>query len=150
VFVVDTNVLVYAADRAAPEHEKCHRLVQDWCAQPVPWYLTWGISYEFLRVVTHPRVLRNPWSTKEAWSFLKVVLETPVVGVLAETNRHRQIAEEVLNEVPALNGNILFDARTAILMREHGVKTIYTRDTDFNRFPFLEVVDPVSDSRRRS
>ena len=28
-------------------------------------------------------------------------------------------------------------------MREHGVRRIYTRDTDFHRLPFLEVVDPL-------
>lgn len=28
-------------------------------------------------------------------------------------------------------------------MREHGLRRIYTRDADFHRFPFLEVVDPV-------
>ena len=44
----------------------------------------------------------------------------------------------------------MFDARTAILMREHGISTIYTRDTDFNRFPFLTVIDPVTETKRRS
>jgi predicted nucleic acid-binding protein len=29
-------------------------------------------------------------------------------------------------------------------MREHGIKMIYTRDTDFHRFPFLQVVDPIA------
>jgi predicted nucleic acid-binding protein len=29
-------------------------------------------------------------------------------------------------------------------MREHGIKRIYTRDTDFHRFPFLEPVDPTA------
>jgi predicted nucleic acid-binding protein len=28
-------------------------------------------------------------------------------------------------------------------MREHGIGRIYTRDTDFHRFPFVEVVDPL-------
>ncbi|GIW53056.1 MAG: hypothetical protein KatS3mg081_2411 [Gemmatimonadales bacterium] len=32
----------------------------------------------------------------------------------------------------------------AILMREHGVRRIYTRDADFHRFPFIEVLDPLS------
>jgi hypothetical protein len=32
---------------------------------------------------------------------------------------------------------------TAILMREHGIGRICTRDTDFNQFPFLEVIDPL-------
>ncbi len=35
------------------------------------------------------------------------------------------------------------DAHTAILMREHGIRQIYSRDTDFNLFSFLEVLDPL-------
>ena len=44
--------------------------------------------------------------------------------------------------VPQLGGNIVHDAPTATLMREHGIRRIYARDTDFHRFPFLEVIDP--------
>jgi CubicO group peptidase (beta-lactamase class C family) len=33
---------------------------------------------------------------------------------------------------------------TAVLMREHGIRRIYTRDTDFHRFPFLEPIDPAA------
>jgi len=46
--------------------------------------------------------------------------------------------------MPLLSGNLLLNAQTAILMKEHGIRTIYTRDTDFHRFPFLEVVDPTA------
>jgi toxin-antitoxin system PIN domain toxin len=150
MFVVDTNVLLYAANYDAPEHQKCREQLQRWREQASPWYITWGIVFEFLRVSTHPRVYRNPLSVGEAWSFLEAVLETPSVGILVETTAHRQIARQLFSEIPDLRGNVLFDARIAILMREHGIRTIYTRDTDFNRFPFLEVVDPVSEIRRRS
>ena len=40
----------------------------------------------------------------------------------------------------------IHDAHTAILMREHGIRRIVTRDADFHRFPFLEVVDPLAGS----
>ena len=43
-----------------------------------------------------------------------------------------------------LEGNLMHDAHTAALMREHGIRRIYTRDTDFHRFPFLEPVDPMA------
>jgi predicted nucleic acid-binding protein len=46
-------------------------------------------------------------------------------------------------DLPDLSGNIFHDAHTAILMREHGIARICTRDADFNRFPFLEVIDPL-------
>jgi predicted nucleic acid-binding protein len=32
---------------------------------------------------------------------------------------------------------------TPTLMREHEIGRICTRDTDFNQFPFLEVIDPL-------
>lgn len=41
-------------------------------------------------------------------------------------------------------GNLVHDTHTAILMREHGIRRIYTRDTDFHRFPFLEPIDPLA------
>jgi predicted nucleic acid-binding protein len=37
----------------------------------------------------------------------------------------------------------IVDALTAILMREHGIRRICTRDTDFHQFAFLEVIDPL-------
>jgi predicted nucleic acid-binding protein len=38
----------------------------------------------------------------------------------------------------------MHDTQTAVLMREHGIKRVYTRDMDFHRFPFLEAVDPAA------
>jgi predicted nucleic acid-binding protein len=37
----------------------------------------------------------------------------------------------------------IVDALTAILMREHGIRRICTRDMDFHQFAFLEVIDPL-------
>jgi uncharacterized protein len=71
-------------------------------------------------------------------------LPSPGLGILVPTERHAEIAGEVISELPHLAGNILHDAHTAILMREHGIGRICTRDTDFPRFPFLEVIDPGS------
>ena len=51
---------------------------------------------------------------------------------------------DVVSEVPMIAGNLWHDAETAVLMREHGIRRISTRDTDFARFPFLEVVDPLT------
>lgn len=143
MFVVDTNVLVYAADRAAPEHEACLSRIQSWRASADPWYLTWSIVYEFLRVTTHPRVLRHPWSLRDAWRFIEALRASSSLSLLVEGDRHDETLAAVVAELPDLRGNVVHDTRTAALMREHGVRVIYTRDTDFHRFPFLEVRDPL-------
>ena len=144
MFVVDTNVLVYAADADSPHHARCRGGLEAWRRQPAAWYLTWGIVYEFLRVTTHPRVMRHPWSGRQAWQFVSVLLASPGLAVLAPTDRHADVAAQVFHEIPALAGNLVHDAHTAVLMREHGVRRIYTRDADFHRFPFLEPIDPLS------
>lgn len=43
-----------------------------------------------------------------------------------------------------LAGNLLHDAHTVTLMREHGVARILTRDADFHRFSAIQVVDPLA------
>jgi len=144
VFVVDTNVLVYAADRDSSHHAACLERLESWRLANDAWFVTWSILYEFLRVISHPRVLRKPWPVPQAWSFVEAVLASPGLEVLAETERHAAVLRQTIRELPHLAGNVLHDAHTAILMREHGVRRIYTRDTDFHRFGFLEPLDPLA------
>lgn len=58
-------------------------------------------------------------------------------------DRHARVLADVVAEVPGLSGSIVHDTQTAVLMREHGIRRICTRDTDFHRFPFLEPIDPL-------
>ena len=144
MFVVDTNVLVDAADRDSRFHDPCRKRIEDWRRRSSPWFLTLGTCYEFLRVVTHARVLKKPWRISEAWGFIAGILASPGGSFLVPTDRHTRVAREVFAEMPGIAGNLAHDAATAVLMCEHGIKTIYTRDADFHRFRFLEVVDPTA------
>lgn len=144
MFVVDTNVLIYAADEAAPEHARCRGLLEGWRRRSGAWYITWGIAYEFLRVATHPRVFRQPRTLVEARRFLSALAGSPGFGILTPTDRHASVLDEIAAEVPGLAGNLLHDTHTATLMREHGIRRICTRDVDFHRFPFLEAIDPLT------
>ena len=147
MFVVDTNILVHAADAESPFHERCFESVNDWRTNSAAWFLTWPVVYEFLRVTTHPRVLRKPWSLAEGWQFVESLLASPGLSLLAATERHAVVSRATISEMPHLGGNVLHDLHTAVLMREHGIRVIYTRDADFHRFKFLEVIDPVAEAR---
>lgn len=136
-------MLLYAAEVNFREHARCVELLEAWRSQETAWYLTWGIIYEFLRVSTHPKVFRTPWDAPKAWTFIDRILTSPALEVLVETERHRAVAGECIAEVQLLGGNLIHDAHTAILMREHGIGVLYTRDTDFHRFPWVEVRDPL-------
>jgi predicted nucleic acid-binding protein len=47
-------------------------------------------------------------------------------------------------------GNLFFDIRTVVLMREHGIRVIYTTDTDFLQFKAIEVVNPLLGQKRQT
>lgn len=143
MFVVDTNVLLYAADEDSEFHPACRGLIAQWRSQAAPFFLTWNVCYEFLRVSTHPRVFQRPWSAGSAWAFLEAILAAPGLSVLTPTSRHAAVLAQTLVEMPELRGNLAHDLHTAVLMREHGISRICTRDADFHRFAFLTVVDPL-------
>ena len=143
MFVVDANILVYAANQDGAEYATCKTLVESWCNQRGIWHITWGILYEFMRVVTHPRVFPQPWSCREAWNFIENLFLSPGLVVLTETEMHSRVAADFFTEHPFVSGNLVFDAHTAILMREHGIATIYTRDSEFHKFSFVNVIDPL-------
>jgi predicted nucleic acid-binding protein len=83
-------------------------------------------------------------SPDQAWRFLSAVLGSIAVGLLVATDRHQSVLGELVASVPRLVGNLYDDAETAALMKEHGIRTIVTRDVDFHRFGFLEVIDPLA------
>lgn len=76
-----------------------------------------------------------------AASLLGRILDSPSLRLLSESGRHPAIMGEVLEESGAA-GNRVHDAHIAALCLEHGVREIVTGDTDFRRFPGLNVVDP--------
>lgn len=146
MLVLDTNVLLYAVNGDSEFQPPCARLLEECRRDPTPTYLAWHVCYEFLRVATHRRVFPSPLTSDDALSFLRSLLDSPGFGVLRPTERHAGVLARTLSELPELRGNAAHDLHTAVLMREHGIGRICTRDTDFHRFPFLTVVDPL---RRR-
>lgn len=143
MFVVDANVLVVAADRGDPNHEACRTLLQEWRQQPTPWYLTWPILFDFLRLASDPGIYRKPWTIEQAWSFVEAILAAPALNVLTAGNRHQTIIEGILEQLPDLQGELMHETQIVATMLEHGIRQIVTRDTEFHRFPMLEVVDPL-------
>lgn len=81
----------------------------------------------------------------EAWKYIEALLASPGLALLQQTTRHREIAGEIIKKYATLSGDIVHDLHTAILMKEHGIKNIYTFDQDFNRFDFAKVLDPTNE-----
>jgi toxin-antitoxin system PIN domain toxin len=141
--LLDTNVLLYAVNQDAPEHAAAHALLMRIGQSVDPWYVTDGILYEFLRVSTHPKVFSSPLTWSDAITFVRPIVDADNVHLLQATDRHWPLLEQVLGTLVHPSGNLFFDVRTVVLMREHGVRRIYTTDTDFLQFEGIDVVNPL-------
>jgi toxin-antitoxin system PIN domain toxin len=141
VIAVDTNILVYARRHEAPFHRRAKQLLEGLAEGERPWALAWPCVYEFLRVVTHPRVFDPPTGLDVALADLESLLESPSLVLLGEGAAHREIMRRVLVS-GRVTGNLVHDAHIAALLLEHGVKEIWTADRDFSRFTGLRVQFP--------
>jgi uncharacterized protein len=143
--LIDTSILLYAVDTEAEEHEAAVEFLQDAVGSRAVWFVTEGIVYEFLRTVTDPRQLAGPLDWQSACGFLAPILARPSTHLLAPTERHWATLGQVLSELIQPGGNLFVDIRTVTLMREHGVRTIYTANADYLQFSGIEVINPLTE-----
>jgi toxin-antitoxin system PIN domain toxin len=142
--LIDTNILLYAANASCAEHDAARSFLTTAAVSADRWYLTDAILYEFLRVATHPKVFPRPLSWREALDFLRPLIGCEAFTVLESGPRHWELLEKELAALTHPSGNLFFDIRTVVMMRERGIRTIYTRDTDFLQFQGLQMIDPIS------
>lgn len=138
---VDTNVLIYAEIRSSPQHDVAARVLSELAEGALPWAIPWPCIYEFLRIVTHPRVYHPPVPLEVAVNDLRRILASPSLVLLQETPSHAEIMMRVLEESAVL-GNLIHDAHIAALCLEHGVTELITGDRDFARFTSLSIRNP--------
>lgn len=141
-YSVDVNILVYASDASSPFHPAARRFLEDRARDPDLFLLTWPVLMSYQRIVTHPGIFASPLSPGEALANLEALLALPRSRVVVEADGFVEVYREVSKAFP-VRGNSVPDAHLAALLRQHGVRTIYTRDADFRKFPFLDVVDPL-------
>ncbi|MGH8480173.1 MAG: type II toxin-antitoxin system VapC family toxin [Gammaproteobacteria bacterium] len=141
-FALDVNLLLYASDTESPLHERARGFLESCMRGGELFCLGWPTVMGYLRIATHPSVFARPLVPAEAEANVEALLGLPHVRCLAEEDRFWEVYREVTARVPT-RGNLVPDAHLATLLRQHGVKTLYTHDRDFHKFEFLDVRDPI-------
>ena len=137
---LDANILVYASDSSAATHGPAEALVRRLAVGPEILYLFWPVLLGYLRIVTHPGILTSPLSPVTAMRNIESLLDRSHVRAPGEADGFWSVFRSTAGERP--RGNDVPDAHLAALMRQHGVRLLYTRDRDFRRFDGIDVRDP--------
>ena len=142
MIALDTNLLVYARREEVAQHREARRLLEGLAHGDEPWALPWPCVYEFLRVITHPRVFDPPTDLDRALEDLESLLASPSLVMLGEGPAHASHLRHMVDG-GRTTGNLVHDAHIAALALEHGVREIWTLDRDFARFPGLRTRNPL-------
>jgi toxin-antitoxin system PIN domain toxin len=97
----------------------------------------------YLRIATHPRIFSAPLSPDEALGNISALIALPHVRVVSELEGFVDAYKHVASETP-VRGNLVPDAHVAAILFQHGVRTLYSNDRDFRKFPSLDLRDPFS------
>lgn len=141
MIALDTNILVYARREETAQHARAKAILKELAEGERPWALPWPCIYEFIRVVTHPRVFDPPTALDDVLEDLQSLFQCPSLSLLREGPRHELFMQRLLKSGQAA-GNLAHDAHIAALITEHGVDELWTSDRDFSRFPEIHVRNP--------
>jgi toxin-antitoxin system PIN domain toxin len=141
MIAIDTNILVYAHRQDAPLHAGALAALTQAAESQTTWAIPWPCVHEFLAIVTHPRIWRPPTTMTMAIGCVRAWMSSPSLRLIGEGPRHLETLAELV-EAGKIDGPRVHDARIAALCRQHGVKTLWSADRDFSRFPGLKVLNP--------
>ena len=142
MILVDANLLVYAANTAAPEQPNARSWLDARLNGPTRVGLPWSSLLAFVRLVSNPLVVRDPVSPAAAWRQIEQWLACESAWLPVPGEGHRAILASFL-QAPWMTSRLVPDAHLAALAIEHGL-TCCSTDGDFSRFPGLKWENPLA------
>lgn len=141
MILTDVNILVYAFRKDADNHARYRKWLSDIINAPGPYSTHDLVLSGFLRVVTHPKVFKQPSSFDEAFGFVDTLRSQPNCHALNCGEQHWDIFIDLCRKADA-RGNLIADAFLAALAIQSGCEWV-TADRDFARFQGLRWFHPL-------
>lgn len=139
--IVDLNVLLYAVNSDAAQHERARGWWEKAVNDEDTIGLAWVVLLGFLRLATNPRVFPRPLAPDVAVAKLDAWLALDNVRVVREKDDHWETLNPLLRGAGTA-GNLTTDAHLAALALTHDA-VLVSSDTDFARFKRLRWENPL-------
>lgn len=141
MILIDANLLIYAVDSDSPHHAKARPWLEETLSGTTRVGLAWVVLLAFLRLTTHPAVMRRPLAAERALEYVDEWLGQPFVETVVPGETHWPLLRTLLAATGAA-GNLSSDAHLAALSLENSAEVCST-DRDFGRFPGVRHVNPL-------
>ena len=141
MLLCDVNLLVYAHRPDVAMHTEYRGWLEEARSGDEPLALVDQVLAGFIRVVTHPRVFRDPTPSPAALAFAAALRSSPATIAVQPGERTWPIFHELVTRTGA-KGNAIPDAYLAAIAIDLGA-TFYTADRGFARFEGLRWQHPL-------
>ena len=141
MILLDVNILVHAHRGDADRHEEFKAWLESALQAPGGVAVSDLVLSGCLRVITHPRVFKEPTPLARALEFVEDFRSRDEVHVLAPGPGHWEIFTDLCRKTES-RGNLVPDAYHAALAMEYGCQWM-TLDRGFARFPGLHWRHPL-------
>jgi predicted nucleic acid-binding protein len=142
VCLLDTNVLVYAADKNSPFFESSRKLIESGFAGKIDLCISPQTISEFFAVITDSKRVDNPRTQEEALTEIKKYLQSKRIRKIYPGPETSNTMVDLLERYPVKKQEI-FDLQLVATMLSNRVKRIFTFNReDFLKFADIEVVEP--------
>lgn len=135
MLVVDANVLLYAVNSTAADHERARTWLDRALAGHDTLAISWTVLLAFVRLSTHPAVFPTPLTPAQAIDVVRTWLGSMVAQPIEPSAEHLDSLARLLADA-GTGGNLVADAHLAALAIDHDA-TLVSFDRDFARFPGL-------------
>ena len=141
MYLVDANILIYAANDQSPMHKKAHDWLEDALEGPEQTVgLPWESLLAYVRIATDPRLYAVPPTSASVLEVVDDWLKRPASWIPGPGPRHFAHLDRHISEARA-TGKLVNDAHIAALAKQHAL-TVVTADSDFARFPSVPTLNP--------
>ncbi len=142
-FLLDTNILIYAADSEFEFHFKAKEIRDNATNGKIEAYITPQVLAEFYSTITSSKRVNNPLTPELAKTEVENYLSTPLKMIFIKEDTVKRAVELAVRH--RLTGAKIFDALLAATMLDNRIYTICTfNDSDFSKFTGIKVINPTA------
>lgn len=98
MIIPDVNLLVYAYNEDAPLHAAARAWWENCFSGEEPIGLPWVVVHDYVRLMTHPRVIREPLPTEQAVADAREWIDHPATAIIEPGPRHLLLTRQFNRE----------------------------------------------------
>lgn len=141
MIIPDINLLIYAYDEGAAQHNNASRWWDGLLSGEERVGLPWIVSTGFVRLMSNPRAVSTALSPVEATDYVIAWFQRDHIVPLNPDTDHLEHFSRNL-AVAGSGTNLVSDAHIAALAIEYSAE-VHSNDSDFDRFPGVRWRNPL-------